>query len=520
MADSAASIADVGRLLGGAPAGAAIWPLPGDGLGPLGAAYTAAALSCAHDYDDYLFLAHTGHSACGVPWTAAQLTEGATVRDVLVGVVACNEVMGRLGAACLVGPQNGQLWTFVHLAGASIGAARIAGLSADTLEAALSLAFFQPPMALWQGFGRADSKHLSAATPTLLGLLATEHARRGLSGSRRVLEGRGGFFDRFSFLPLDDVFEDLGRFWVTDTVSIKPVPGCAYVTAVAEAALACTAQHVEEVDRPFAPAEIERVEVLAGPMTLGMERLLGARSAMPPLRPVAVNFSVPLTAALALIQGRLDVDDLTQASLEAHADLIGRVASRVRLRLDGELTGELVREVGLKGGVWRALRSKPTSRLLPALLRALRASGVEGGRGSGGGSRRVTRHRLGDLGEVSGLSTATLRALAALRGPGGAGGRAAPSFPFGAEVRVRLDSGRTYRHRVGVPRGAAGSGWPVIRETSVEKLARESGRFLDASWTRAWGRRLVDGEADEDPVADVVAEAESRLERRPGGGRD
>lgn len=67
-----------------------------------------AAATVAFDYDDYLFLGHTGHSAV---WTSlllgAQL--GARPEEILAAIVAANEVAGRLGAACFYGPQNGQL---------------------------------------------------------------------------------------------------------------------------------------------------------------------------------------------------------------------------------------------------------------------------------------------------------------------------------------------------------------------------------------------------------------------------
>src|SRR5438105_623608 len=62
--------------------------------GPLGRIYSSAAASIAHDWDDYLYMGHTGHST--VP-TADAFGDDAARR--LVAQVAGNEVAGRLGLA-------------------------------------------------------------------------------------------------------------------------------------------------------------------------------------------------------------------------------------------------------------------------------------------------------------------------------------------------------------------------------------------------------------------------------------
>jgi hypothetical protein len=62
--------------------------------GPVGEIYRSAAASIAHDWDDYLFMGHTGHSA--VPAAAAFASDP---ERALVAQVAANEVAGCLGAA-------------------------------------------------------------------------------------------------------------------------------------------------------------------------------------------------------------------------------------------------------------------------------------------------------------------------------------------------------------------------------------------------------------------------------------
>lgn len=91
--------------------------------------------------------------------------EGADAQAFLSAVVAADEVGGRLGASCLLGPLNGQMWTFIHLVSAAAAAARILGLDASRTAHALAIALAQPPFALQPGFMLPTSKLLSAALP-------------------------------------------------------------------------------------------------------------------------------------------------------------------------------------------------------------------------------------------------------------------------------------------------------------------------------------------------------------------
>jgi len=448
----------------------------------LGAAYASTVFSCANDYDDYLFLAHTGHSACGVA-AAVGYQNGAKTRDVLAAMVAANEAMGRLGASCLIGPQNGQLWTFVHLAGAVIAGARLDEQPADVLSSALSLAFFQPPHALWPGFGAASSKLLSAATPTLLGLLALEHAKSGMTGAEDALEGPQGFFDQFSYLPLKSVFDDLGTHFVTRSLSIKPVPGCAYVTAPIQVALKCAQDFGLATGRPLRPEDIQRVRVSAGPMTIGMQRLLGHRAERPPYISEGVNFSVPLSVAVALLHGVMTPKELTHTALAEHREQLGAIANRVELKAHGALAADLVKQVGLRTGLVRHLRRHPTKKAIRALGRALRTAGAN--RGSGSNRLRIELLRklrfdsdsLGEYGEE----------------------RYAFAYPFGAEMCLETTAGE-FHHAVRIPAGASGRSIDSIAELAENKFVRECNEPADAS---SWAKQVISGTLDDDPFPEL-----------------
>ncbi|MFA5788118.1 MAG: MmgE/PrpD family protein, partial [Actinomycetota bacterium] len=126
------------------------------------ALYGAAALSIALDFDDYVCFGHTGHSAVLVPLLLAAET-GSPGSEQLLAQVVANEVEARLGGACLIGPLNGQTWSFIHYAGAALAAGRLLGLDGRRLAQALAISLYQPPRATMPGFMSPDSKLLTAA---------------------------------------------------------------------------------------------------------------------------------------------------------------------------------------------------------------------------------------------------------------------------------------------------------------------------------------------------------------------
>ena len=492
--DEAGGLHEVAQgLTGGGEA--SVWPGHLPALSTRGASYLSAALSCANDYDDYLFLAHTGHSACAVPWMEAQ-AGGKPLAHVLTSMVAANEVMGRLGAACLVGPQNGQLWTFVHLAGAVIGTARARAMAAEELSRALSLAFFQPPHALWPGFGAASSKLLSASTPTLLGNLAVEHTQRGLAGAADALEGPGGFFQRFSFLPLLSVFDDLGMSYVTRSLSIKPVPGCAYVTAPITAAIACRQAFCDRTGRELRPEDVKCVHVSAGPMTLGMQRAIGDRCQRAPYQSEGVNFSVPLSVAVSLLHGRVDPSTLSREALTRDEDMLATMAARVRLRLDPRLVRDLVREVGFRAGMWRHLRRFPAPIVLHAVGRAVHTAvfSSESSRRSG-----VTPTFRPTIRDIAGLFSASRP----LQVKGTERDRYDFAFAFGATVTLETAEG-DFSHSIRTPEGAAGNPIEDIEAVAKAKFIREGAPFVKAEKLDAWADTILSGEADEETVCKLL----------------
>lgn len=319
------------------------WAAPGDAgvLGtdqewePAAAAYANAAASIAHDWDDYLYMGHTGHSAVWASRAVADVS-GADNDDVLAAQIAANEIEGRLGAALFIGPHNGQFWSSIHCAGAAVAAGRLRRLEPEQLAHALAIALYQPPFGLWPGFMGPDTKLLTAAEPVAQGIRAAMLAASGFTGPLDVIDDRRGFLAHFSYAPRPSMLEGLGEVWLTDTLAYKPRPGCAYLQPAVEAVLRLREENDIEL------ADIARVEVRAGWLTTAMEKL----SAGEPLTGVRVNFSVALSTAVALTAGRLTHEELDDGWLADREDGLRDLATRVFVEHDWDLTMQTLRGAG------------------------------------------------------------------------------------------------------------------------------------------------------------------------------
>src|SRR3954471_3445678 len=368
---------------------------------PAAAAYANAGASMAHDWDDYLYMGHTGHSAV---WAARAVGDliGADSDDILAAQIAANEIEGRLGAALFIGPHNGQFWSSIHCAGAAAAAARLRRLDPEQTAHAIAIALYQPPYGLWPRFMGPDTKLLTAAEPVAQGIRAAILAASGFTGPLDVIESPRGFLAHFSYAPRPSLLDGLGQTWLTDTIAYKQYPGCAYLQPAVEGALRLQAEN------GFEAGDVARIDVRAGWLTATMEKL----GAGEPLTAVRVNFSVALSCAAALHAGRLTHEELAPEWLAEREDDLRDLATRVFLTHDWDLTMETMRAAG-------GSTSDVPLRRLPELRRRMRATGIDDG------------FTAADLREA-------LPRLRALRSNGHEG---PPKMTFPCHVSIRLRSG-------------------------------------------------------------------------------
>ena len=402
---------------------------------PLGEIYATAAASIAHDWDDYLFMGHTGHSAV----SAARAFAPDDADRALLAQIAANEVAGRLGVALFLGPHNGQFWSSIHCGSGAIAAGVALGLDAERLAHALAIALYQPPFGLWPGFMGPPTKLLTAAEPAVQGARAALLAAEGVTGPLGVIEDRRGLLATFAFARRPAMLGALGKVWLTDTLAFKPYPGCAYLQAAVEATLATG----------LPATEIAEVEIASGYLTCAMEGL-GADAG---LTPVGINFSAARSVAIAATAGRFTHEELDPAWLEANSGTIEELAARVRVRHDWDLTFETIRGTVDAGA---SVRDVPL-RAWPGVLRRAADAGVaEAG---------LSLEDLRELATDRRLRGELLRILRGARGGGlGAVDTARLRMAFPAHVRIRTRDGREVE-RVGEERGSASR--PLAEQRTV-----------------------------------------------------
>ncbi|MGH7856717.1 MAG: MmgE/PrpD family protein, partial [Candidatus Binatia bacterium] len=235
------------------------------------------------------------------------------------------------------GPQNGQMWSYIHnLEGACV-AGRFSGLDAGRLANAIGIAFTQPPYPLMPAFMGPDSKMLIPATTTGDGCRAAELAARGWTGSTEILEDRQGFLRRFNEQNLGWMLSGFGEAWVTDSLCIKVVPGCAYIDTAVDAFTEICARFEADAGRRLQAGDVEQIDVRCGLLTSGMEGFATTYRSASRLEPISINFSVALSIGLMLQAGELAPEYLSHKHLDANRDAIEAGAAKVRMEHDGEM---------------------------------------------------------------------------------------------------------------------------------------------------------------------------------------
>jgi hypothetical protein len=320
----------------------------------------------------------------------------------------------------------------------------------------MAISLYQPPYGLWPGFMGPDTKLLTAAEPTAQGIRAADLAAEGFSGPLDVLESPRGLLAHLAFAPRPSMLDALGEVWLTDTLAFKPYPGCAYLQSAVEAVLRLREENELEA------ADVQTIEVDGGYLTTGMEELSGG----PDLTPVRVNFSVALSAAVALTAGRLTHEELSYAWLAEHEAELRELAGRIRLTHDWDLTFETLKGSADALPLSAATKDVTAGRWL-SLPRRMRETGMD-----------ELSLGFSDLRELAARPEVRRAVGAALRGGRDGTGRtglaaldtARLRMTFLARVRIRARGGRTYEAEGREP-GSAGRPLDEQRRVVSEKAA-------------------------------------------------
>lgn len=446
-----------------------------------GALLANMSMGMAHDFDDYLFMGHTGHSAVLVSLALCEVLDK-TLADLLTCQVAANEIAGRLGASAAIGPLNGQMWSFIHLAASCCIGGRLLGLTREQMENALGIALSQPPYPLPPGFFGTGAKLLIAAWPSILGLQAAFFAREGMTGPKDILSAEDGFYKTFSYYPIRGAWAGLGERWLTETLAVKRYPGCAYLDSALDAFEAVQEQINRETGRPLEPAELRKIEIHATLLTCEMERLAEDHE-KDPLHPVLVNFSLRYSLAWRLLTNGMNAQELTEENVSRLESRIRALADRISVVPDAGLNRNLLQSLLDHAGLRGLLREMGPRGLLTVLRKASGQYSLKEHLSSKslGEEKRPFSVSVKSTGEWMRWAAGLWSRRSSSKAPRFSLEDVRPDvfeFPFAARIEVLLNNGASFTREQRVPTGAPGNHEMDLLEVSREKFSSQAKVFL------------------------------------------
>lgn len=358
--DGCVEMLDLVREWGGAEQATVI----GDGARvPLQHAVAVNATLCrALEIDDVSEVALIHPSATIVPvaiGAAEASTRPISGRELIATIAVATDVHNRLSVAPRV-RLSGPLYrprgmSCTYQVGTMIAAAivaRLAGADADAILSAIGVAYGSAAGNQQSIEDRTLGVRLQQGLSAMNGVIAARVSLRGVRGPHRPLEGRFGYYAMYwnNDYDRDRALEGLGtRLTVTD-VSLKPYPCCKYTHTAVAAALDARG------DPRFDPWRIERVELRvenAEYRSLVCDPIEEKRR---PRTPIDAQFSMPYCVAVALLRGRLTLEDFRQ---EAVADpAIRALAERIDCVARGDT--ELGRKLPTPGAIEIRMRDGGT----------------------------------------------------------------------------------------------------------------------------------------------------------------
>ena len=257
------------------------------------------------DDDHRIAVLHPGAVVAPAALAAAETSKvsGLTfLRAMFVGY----EVMCRLGEVF----RGSQFNHGVHptalcgVFGAAAAAAVAMDLDRDAVVRALGIAGTQAAGLTEWRFDGSWIKRLHPGKAAHSGVLAARLAQEGFTGPATILEGRGGFFNAFSFgepIDADRAVKNLGGEHSAFGTAIKPYPCCRFAHGAIDLAVAAN-------QSGLSPHSIKAIDIrIYATNVLSYHRR--------PTNVVDAQFNLPYVVARALAYGRIGLTDFTAPAL-------------------------------------------------------------------------------------------------------------------------------------------------------------------------------------------------------------
>lgn len=264
-----------------------------------------------------------------------------TGREFLAAVVVGRDFVCRLALTPARGPlvSGWQSSSTFGCLGVAAAASKIFGLGAEKTLNALGIAYSQSSGNL-QGFTEgAFTGAMQQGLGTSAGIFAAIMAQRGISGAHDILEGKYGYFRVYENLEYDrnQLLKEIGKRFEGSNVIFKTYPCCRFTHGTIDIAL----QTIHS--KRLRPTDIDEIEV--GVNRQAMD-LVGhpLKKKQFPETVVDAKFSIPFALAVAIVRGRVAVEDFSERSIKDPS--LWEISKKVKVFVDKEIEGKFGRIVG------------------------------------------------------------------------------------------------------------------------------------------------------------------------------
>jgi 2-methylcitrate dehydratase PrpD len=265
----------------------------------------------ALDYDDGHQVAqvHIGCVAVATCFAAAERQHGVNGREFIDALVLGEDFLARLGLASR--PKGSILKSGWHptplcgYLGAAAIAGRILGLNRDKILNALGIAYHQCAGSSQAVEDGALTKRLGPGLASRAGLTAALMAERGITGAKNILEGRYGLFNQYhgGDYSREILTGGLGKWFEGANIGFKPYPCCGFGHPHIDAVLSLRSRYA------IKPEQVDRIKAYVGESAYSICVPLEVKQN--PRNPVDAQFSLPWEIAVALVKGKVTLEDFT-----------------------------------------------------------------------------------------------------------------------------------------------------------------------------------------------------------------
>lgn len=293
------------------------------------------------EYDDGISV--SGHwGSASIPATFLSVAKnGGNGKDLLTSIVTAYEVGCRISR--MFSPRL--LKKHIHFPctmggfGAAAGFAKGAGLTAQQLAGALSLAGLFPVGTYSTATGGAKGKGLYSGWPNYLGINAVRLSCLGLTGDADVMEAPDGFANAVGLAPmtseyLEEAGRDLGQDFRFMQVYFKPYPCCRWLHAPVYAILNLMKKY------GLTRQDIQAIKIGGPEFAMMYDTRTGYDSK------VTCQYSIPYCVGAAAYYGRLGLDEFEENVRSDPA--LGKFIACITMYVDEELQANFPKMFGVR----------------------------------------------------------------------------------------------------------------------------------------------------------------------------